>query len=124
MKGVVFTPDEKMYVRDFGLPLLESVGEAVGGWIEIVHPHGLKAPYCMIVNEEGLLEDLPLNPLGCVLYQTMTHGFPIVGNIVVMKEGYVDGELDIVGLTEEEIAEIKEMAMTISDGSIEEVETE
>lgn len=65
-----------------------------------------------------------MNPLGCVLCQTMTHGFPIVGNIVVMKEGYVDGELDIVGLTEEEIAEIKEMAMTISDGSIEEVETE
>lgn len=124
MKGVVFTPDEKMFVRDFGLPLLESVGEAVGGWIEIVHPRRLKAPYCMIVNEEGLLEDLPLNPLGCVLHQTMTHGFPIVGNIVVMKEGYVDGELDIVGLTEEEIAEIKEMAMTISDGSIEEVETE
>lgn len=124
MKGVVFTPDEKMCVQDFGSPLYESVGKAVGGWIEIVHPRRLPSPYCMIVNEEGLLLDLPVNPLGCVLCQTMTHGFPIVGNIVVMKEGYVDGELDIVGLTEEEIAEIKEMAMTISDGSIEEVETE
>lgn len=124
MKGVVFTPDEKMYVQDFGSPLYESVGKAVGGWIEIVHPRRLPSPYCMIVNEEGLLLDLPANPLGCFLYQTMVHGSPIVGNIVVMKEGYVDGEPDLIGLTEEEIAKIKELAIKISDGSIVEVKTE
>lgn len=122
MKGVVFTPDEKMYVKDFGEPLYESLGEVVEGWIEVVHPRGLKSPYCIVVNEEGLLKKLPVNPLGSVWYQTWKHGYPIVGNIVVMKDGFVNGEPDIVGLSDVEIFEIKAIANGISDGTIEEVE--
>lgn len=118
MKGIVFTTDEKMYVKDFEQPLYKTVGEVVGGYIEVVHPRGLKDPLCFICNEEGLLQSLPLNPIGCVWYRTADHGHPIVGNIVVMKEGWTDDGPDIVGLTDEEIAKVKANALYLSSGQI------
>lgn len=40
MKGIVFTPVQEMYIKDFAQPLYETIGKEVGGgWIEIVHPH-------------------------------------------------------------------------------------
>lgn len=121
MKGVVFTTDEKMYVKDFGEPLYQTLGKEVDGWIEVVHARGLPAPFCFVVNEEGLLKKLPMNTIGSVWYQTRAHGWPIVGNIVVMKDGFTNGEPDIVGLTDEEVQKIMEIARNISDGAIEEV---
>ena len=58
-KGVVITTADEVSVRDFAAPLNKSLGAVVGGYIELVHPQGLQPPYCMIVNEEGLLKDLP-----------------------------------------------------------------
>ena len=78
MKGVVVTTDMEIHVEDFGEPLYKTVGAAVGGHIEHVLPLGLKKPYCMIVNEEGLLENLPINSIGCLLYGTAFHQCPIV----------------------------------------------
>lgn len=86
MKGVVITTADEVSVRDFAAPLNKSLGAVVGGYIELVHPQGLQPPYCMIVNEEGLLKDLPLNRAGSLLYGTQFHGSPIVGDIVIMAE--------------------------------------
>lgn len=125
MRGVVFTPAQEMYVKDFGQPLYETVGKEVGGWIEIVHPVGLrKAPssLCFVCNEEGLLRDLPLNVFGSILYGTHTHGNPIVGNIVIMREGMVNGDRDFVELTDSDIRWIKKLARDVSGGLIREVE--
>ena len=108
MKGVVVSTENTVEIRDFGAPLYKTVGEAVGGYIEIVHPMGLVDPLVMIVNEEGLLKELPENLLGCLLYGTHMHGHPIVGNIVVMKTGFVGGEPDIVGLDDEEADQLAE----------------
>ena len=88
MKGLVITTENKMQVREFGEPAYETIGKAVGGWIEVVHPKGLPDPFCMVVNEEGLLHGLPINLFGCILYDTVRHGNPIVGNIVILKEGF------------------------------------
>lgn len=88
MKGLVITTENEMQVREFGEPAYETIGKAVGGWIEVVHPKGLPDPFCMVVNEEGLLHGLPLNLFGCILYDTVRHGNPIVGNIVILKEGF------------------------------------
>lgn len=90
MKGVVFTTDGKMFVKEFTRPLYKSVSDVVEGWIEVVHPRGLEDPFCFICNEEGLLRDLPLNAMGSLWYGTLQHGQPIVGNIVVMKEGITE----------------------------------
>ena len=98
MKGVVITTADEVSVRDFAAPLNKSLGAVVGGYIELVHPQGLQPPYCMIVNEEGLLKDLPLNRAGSLLYGTQFHGSPIVGDIVIMAEKWVPEGRDIVGI--------------------------
>ena len=108
MKGIVITADDKIEVRDFERPLYKTVGEAVGGYIEIVHPVGLKQPFVMIVNEEGLIHQLELNALGSVLYGTLAHGQPIVGDIVIMKTGYTEEGPDIIGLEDQEAEELEQ----------------
>ena len=122
MRGIVFTTDLKMQVKDFDQPLYETIGKEVGGWIEIVHPEGLDYPLCFVCNEEGLIHHLPLNIFGSVLYGTHKHGSPVVGNIVVMREGMTEDGPDLVDLTDEDIEHVKKLAQEISHGQIQEVE--
>lgn len=124
MRGIVITTDLTMETKDFGQPLYKTVGEAVGGWIEIVHPKGLPRPLCFICNEEGLLKDLPMNAVGSLWYGTLQHGCPIAGNIVVMKEGMTDDGPDIVGLTDGDIIWVKEIAIKSSGGFLIDLDTE
>lgn len=113
MKGIVITTNNEMRVQEFSEPAHKSIGDAVGGWIEIVHPKRLEYPYCMVVNEEGVLRKLPINSFGSFLYGTNTHGWPIAGDAVLMKEGYnSDGELDILGLDEQDIKYLRDMVST------------
>ncbi|MBQ9348892.1 MAG: DUF3846 domain-containing protein [Oscillibacter sp.] len=86
-KGVVITPDMKVSVQEFPKPLFESVGAVVGGIVQEVRPKGLPRPYLMAVNDAGLLMKLPFNPIGSFWYGTQNHGSPIVGNVVLLKEG-------------------------------------
>ena len=89
------------------------------GYIEVVHPKGLPDPYCMIVNEEGLLQNLPWNLFGSFLYGTIYHGNPIVGDIVILKEGFTTpGERDFIGLDEDDIKFLGAMAVSESGGDI------
>lgn len=113
MKGIVITTKDEMRVQEFSEPVYRSIGDAVGGWIEVVHPKRLEYPYCMVVNEEGVLRKLPINSFGSFLYGTDTYGWPIAGNAVLMKEGYnSDGELDILGLDEQDIKYLRDMVST------------
>lgn len=119
MKGIVITTKYEMRVQEFSEPVHKSIGEAVDGWIEIVHPVRLGRPYCMVVNEAGLLRNLPMNVLGSFLYRTDIHGSPIVGDIVLLKEGInSDGEYDLLGLTEQDIEYLCNMVSTVSGGQI------
>ena len=113
MKGVVVTTDLEIRIAEFSDPLYKTVGSAVGGYIEHVKPARLRHPYCMIVNEEGRLLDLPLNYVGSYFYGTDQHGEPIVGNIVIMKDGYRGGEPDIVGLNDVEAEQIKDVIVDL-----------
>ena len=113
MKGIVITTKDEMRVQEFSEPAHKSIGEAVGGWIEIVRPVRLEPPYCMIVNEEGTLLNLPMNMFGSFLYGTSYHGNPILGDIVLLKEGInSDGEPDILGLDEQDIKYLCDMVST------------
>ena len=113
MKGIVVTTDLEIRIEEFSDPLYKTVGSAVGGYIEHVHPMRLARPLCMIVNEEGRLMDLPLNYVGSYFYGTDQHGEPIVGNIVIMKDGYRGGEPDIVGLNDVEAEQIKDVIIDL-----------
>lgn len=116
VRGVVVTTDGRAYVKEFGYPLHRSCEDTLGGWIETVRPRGLDRPYMMLVNEEGLLHGPPLNTVGSYFYQTHIHGQPIVGNIILMKEGYRDGERDIVGLEEDEAEKLLDMVLKLPFG--------
>lgn len=119
MKGIVITTKNEMRVQEFSMPAHKSIGEAVGGWIEIVRPVRLKRPYCMIVNDEGVLLNLPINSFGSFLYGMDYHGNPILGDIVLLKEGInSDGERDILGLDEQDIKYLRDMVSAESDGEI------
>lgn len=72
----------------------------------------------MIVNEEGLLLGLPLNPLGCYLYGSFVHGSAIVGDIVILKLGCYAGEPDVVGMTDEEAQRLGDRFMQLSSGVV------
>lgn len=99
MKCLVVTTNRQMYVKDFGHPIRhEATKDVLGGFTEHVNPQLLKHPFCMLVNEEGLLLGLPVNEFGTFLYQGL-----IVGNIIIAKDGIVDGERDIIGLDDKEL---------------------
>ena len=91
-------------IKDLDEPLYKTAGKEVGGYTEVVHPRRLESPFCLLVNEEGLIMNLPTNQIGSYWYGTDVHGYPIVGDIIVMKDGYTNGEPDIVGLSEEQAA--------------------
>jgi hypothetical protein len=82
---------EKIDVQE---PLHKTIRDVLGGYLEVVHPKRLPEPYCMIVDEEGIIKELELNPVGCYLYETDIHRQPIVGDIILMREKMtVDGIL-------------------------------
>jgi hypothetical protein len=72
----------------------------------------------MMVNEEGLLLDLPTNLLGSILYGTPIHGQYICGDIVFVKDGYHDGEPDVVGMDNNEAQGMGDEFVRISGGKI------
>lgn len=115
MKGLAISTDNKAQFKDFGDPIYKSAGAEVGGLIEIVHPKYLPEEFCMVVNEEGLLQKLPLNLLGSVLYGTLEHGHPIVGNIVIFREGFINEEYDFVDMTESDQCVLESLVDSIKN---------
>lgn len=63
-------------------PTLEEAQEFIGGYVEMAPILGAKSldPVQLLVNDEGLLRDLPLNPNA-----SLTAGYDIYGNAIVLK---------------------------------------
>ena len=97
MKTLKITTDNKISIVDLDFDY-ESLKEEIGGYFENVKTQKLwdyfKAKVVMIVDEEGLLKELPTNLLGCYFYDTDKHGSPIVGDVIL---GLMIGP-DIIGL--------------------------
>ena len=102
MKGIVVTPEGEISVQEFHAPLHKTVGDVVGNHMAYVKPARLPEPYCLIVNEDGLLLNLRPNPHATWLYGGSMHKNPIVGTIVVMKIDMTPEGHGIIGLTDEE----------------------
>ena len=58
-------------------PTLEEAQRVVGGYVEMVYLNGGDQ---LLVNEEGVIKNLPQNPSA-----TAIAGKPIVGNAIVLK---------------------------------------
>lgn len=130
-KIIIITTENKMFERalsslDVDRPYpndnpLSASQNAVGGYIETVPTDLLNREYTVLCNEEGKLEQLPINPTGCKLYGTERHGFPIYGNIVIAKIGFSNGEPDIVGLSEDDVESIMDDIWLMMGGLVERV---
>lgn len=110
MKAVVVSTKGEVYRVHLGKPLYRSAGAILGGHFEIVRPRGLKHPYCMLANETGRLEQLPINAVGSYLYGTHIHGNPIAGNIIILKEE----NYNLAGLSEKELRITEETMNSLS----------
>lgn len=90
MKTVKVTTDNKISIIDVDFDDFRSIQRAIGGHFETVHTQ-LMVDYfndpsmIMLVDEDGLLKELPANALGCALYGTPRHGFPIVGDLIFAR---------------------------------------
>lgn len=98
MKTLKITTNNKISIVDVDFKDFRSIQQAIGGYFENVKALKLwdyfKAPVVMIVDEEGVIKDLPVNTIGCYFYNISRHGCPIVGDMIL---GLLVGP-DITGL--------------------------
>lgn len=113
MKAIKITTDNEISVVDIHEPTLEGMQEHVGGFIEHVRPvrlYELNVPnknnLCMIVNEDPYNQELDANRVASELYNAPStrYWWNILGDVLILAEGFVNGEPDIIGLTDEQIA--------------------
>lgn len=109
MKTIKVTTDNVISVIDVDFDDYHSMQKEIGGGIEPVKTQILfdyfKQPMMMIVDDEGLIKNLPPNPLGCYFYGFMIHGNPIAGDFILAVPV---GE-DFVGLVDAELVKRKLM---------------
>lgn len=105
MKGILVTTEGVIEVKDFKEPHFQSIYDQLGGF-EIVNPIGLAEPYRMVVDDDGLYKQKPVNKLGSLLYGTNIHGNPIVGDIVILKQRRTCDGMSLVGLGEQDCKEL------------------
>lgn len=89
-KTVKVTTDNKISMIDVDFSNFRSIQEAIGGHFETVRTQ-LMVDYfgdssmIMLVDEEGLIKELPANALDCTLYGTPRHGLSIVGDLIFAR---------------------------------------
>lgn len=100
MKTVKVTTDNVVSVIDIPF-VLGAIEKEVGGY-EHVHTQKLRSyfggPVVMIVDDDGIRKNKPINKLGCVFYGTAIHENPIVGDLIFAT---IKGE-DVIGLQDAE----------------------
>lgn len=80
---------------------LADMQTLVGGYIEVVPLGKLRNGLFMVVDEEGKLTGKPLNRVATSIYSNPYD--VIVGDAFICKEGIVDGEHDLVGLSSDDV---------------------
>lgn len=88
-KVIIKNVGSKAFVKEIDIQDLSKLQEIVGGYIQIVP---LPLEIFMVVNEEGMFMNLPIN-------RTMDDGSVIYGNVFFCSS---DGD-DFTGLNEEQI---------------------
>lgn len=114
-KTIKITSSNEISIVDVNFDDYRSIQKAVGGMFETVRTQRLDAyigrSMMMLVDEEGIIKQLPLNKTGSRFY-----GHPIVGDFIL---AIPVGE-DIVAPSTEELSEWKERL--IRDQKLKEVE--
>lgn len=85
MKTVKVTTDNKISIIDVDFDDFRSIQRAIGGHFETVHTQLMEDYFkdpslIMLVDEEGRIKELPINPVGCTLYRGI-----IAGDLIFAK---------------------------------------
>ena len=86
-------------------------------WIEVVNPRGYE--YSLVIDEEGILNELPVNPYASIMYGFNRHGVPIVGDALLMKSEYGPDGVDLTGLDDDDLLKAKNVLLKIHDQAME-----
>ena len=81
-------------------PTWIALGKEVGGFFEIVRLKNIYSGSDMVVcvNDCGAIDNLPINQMA-----SMICAQPIFGPAVLLREGFVDGEPDLISLDDEDL---------------------
>lgn len=86
MKTLKITTDNKISIIDVNLDDYRALQQEIGGYIETVHTQIMydyfKAPVLMLVDEEGLIKNLPANAVASHFYGYQKHGHVIAGDAI------------------------------------------
>ena len=105
------------YLMPKGRDILSDFHKYIDGFIEIVRMAEIK-PYVMVVDDNGLNEELPINPVATILYKNSW----IVGNAIFCKEVMTEEGPDLDYLDENDSLILSEFfygLMKIIDNNIE-----
>jgi hypothetical protein len=106
------------FSNEYGSNEDNSISYYVGGYIESARSDILvkciknhcnkNSDICIILNEEGKIHGLNTNKVATLLYDGFMVGDFVVGDVVIVKVDVVNvlGEMDFVGLDDDEIVEI------------------
>jgi hypothetical protein len=98
MKAIKITNEMLIFEVELEEPLYKSIQKELNGIYTCVNLDAPFENYVMLCDDEGLLKNLDPNLLGSYLYGYFHHGNPIVGDILLMK----DGEEDLEDMTDKE----------------------
>lgn len=86
MKTLKITTDNKISIIDVDVDDHKALRQAIGGYVEAVHTGAMheyfKAPVLMLVDEEGLIKNLPANAVASHFYGCQNHGHIIAGDAI------------------------------------------
>lgn len=85
MKTVKVTTDNKISIIDVDFNDFRDIQRAIGGHFETVHTQLMEDYFkdpllIMLVDEEGCIKELPINPVGCTLYRGI-----IIGDLIFAR---------------------------------------
>lgn len=106
-KYLVLHPDGRMeWIQTEHSNICEAFRKAIScDWLEhVTLPYG----FCCVVDEVGKIrqDPQPVNPWASMFYPGTWNGDPLVGSVVFVRIGLVDGEYDWVPLIERDLAMI------------------
>jgi len=114
MKAIKITTDNKVSTVNLNEPVWQDIALTIDGYFEVVRANYRKWPreFVILCDDNGLNKHLPFNHIASELYGYSSHGNPIVGDILIMKEGMTDEGPDFVDLTERDICQIGQLLKT------------
>lgn len=105
MKGLVITPEGKITIEEFTGSLYKALSARVGKILGIIRPHQNLRKDRVMITTFSKLEDLPENPLASYIAGRTER--PIIGTVVIMKEGPTDDGIDFVDFDDEELSRLE-----------------